>query len=102
MEKNWGTLWKCSLKFHLKINLIVSKKLINYFEFGVACDAGSMFNISSGTCEPCGYGYYQPVSGAFTCIPCGVGKTTLTETSTAEDECRDECFGEYLKKNFIS
>ncbi|EJW80239.1 hypothetical protein WUBG_08852, partial [Wuchereria bancrofti] len=56
-----------------------------------ACDAGSMFNISSGTCEPCGFGFYQFAPGAFSCIPCGVGKTTLKETSIAEDECRDEC-----------
>ncbi|VDK85251.1 unnamed protein product [Onchocerca ochengi] len=61
------------------------------------CEAGSMFNISSGSCEPCGFGFYQSVSGAFNCIPCGVGKTTLKETSTAEDECRDECpDGEHL------
>ncbi|KAL3983031.1 EGF-like domain family protein [Acanthocheilonema viteae] len=62
-----------------------------------SCEAGSMFNISSGLCEPCGFGFYQPTSGAFTCIPCGVGKTTLKETSTTEDECRDECpDGEHL------
>lgn len=60
-----------------------------------------MFNISSGTCESCGFGFYQPASGAFSCIPCGVGKTTLKETSIAEDECRDECPGKFILLKYI-
>lgn len=33
------------------------------------------------------------ISGSFECLTCGVGKTTLTERSTNEEECRDECPG---------
>lgn len=52
-----------------------------------------MFDLQKGVCEPCGFGFFQPVPGSFSCLPCGVGKTTLTETSASEDECRDECPG---------
>ncbi|VDD92750.1 unnamed protein product, partial [Enterobius vermicularis] len=55
------------------------------------CEAGHMFDLQKGVCEPCGFGFFQPVPGSFSCLPCGVGKTTLTETSASEDECRDEC-----------
>ncbi|KAK0398751.1 hypothetical protein QR680_002734 [Steinernema hermaphroditum] len=55
------------------------------------CQPGHYLNLDTEICESCGYGFYQPSSGSFACIPCGIGKTTLLETSTSEDECRDEC-----------
>jgi hypothetical protein len=65
--------------------------------FAAACDAGRFFNLNTEQCEDCGYGFFQPTVGSFSCMPCGVGKTTLTTTSTSEDECRDECSdGEHL------
>lgn len=61
------------------------------------CKAGNFLHLETNICEPCGYGFYQPSSGSFTCIPCGVGKTTLSNQATSEDECRDECpDGEHL------
>uniref|UniRef100_A0A7E4V9G4 Protein crumbs n=1 Tax=Panagrellus redivivus TaxID=6233 RepID=A0A7E4V9G4_PANRE len=64
------------------------------------CKAGNFFNLHTQLCEPCGFGFYQSSSGSFACNPCGVGKTTLTNTATAEDDCRDECpDGEYLTQS---
>uniref|UniRef100_A0A8R1HK39 Sushi, von Willebrand factor type A, EGF and pentraxin domain-containing protein 1 n=1 Tax=Caenorhabditis japonica TaxID=281687 RepID=A0A8R1HK39_CAEJA len=55
------------------------------------CPAGHQYDSLTSGCVSCGYGYYQPSSGSFDCIPCGIGKTTMSETATSEDECRDEC-----------
>uniref|UniRef100_A0A1I7X7T4 Crumbs cell polarity complex component 1 n=1 Tax=Heterorhabditis bacteriophora TaxID=37862 RepID=A0A1I7X7T4_HETBA len=55
------------------------------------CPPGHFLNISTSLCTPCGLGFFQSRGGAFECIACGVGKTTLSERTTSEDECRDEC-----------
>uniref|UniRef100_A0A914MRZ1 Uncharacterized protein n=1 Tax=Meloidogyne incognita TaxID=6306 RepID=A0A914MRZ1_MELIC len=60
-------------------------------ECRIRCLPGHHLNISTGQCEPCSYGFFQPDSGAFDCIPCGIGKTTLERTAINEDQCRDEC-----------
>lgn len=62
------------------------------------CDAGSFYNLGTSVCEPCGHGFYQPTPGSFACLPCGVGKTTLSATATDEDECRDECPGSWVSR----
>lgn len=65
--------------------------------FLASCEAGRYFNLESGECEDCGYGFFQPNVGSFSCNPCGVGKTTLSTKSATEEECRDECAdGEHL------
>ena len=64
------------------------------------CEPGHFLDTHSNTCEPCGYGYYQSASGAFECLACGVGKTTLEQKSASEEECRDECpDGEQLTRS---
>ncbi|KAI1733257.1 EGF-like domain-containing protein [Ditylenchus destructor] len=64
------------------------------------CEPGHFFNVEHNSCEACGYGFYQPSNGAFECLPCGIGKTTLETISTQEDDCRDECpDGEQLIKS---
>lgn len=55
------------------------------------CPPGHFFDLSSSSCSPCGAGFYQSHGGSFDCIACGVGKTTLSDRATHEDECRDEC-----------
>ncbi|CAJ0565014.1 unnamed protein product, partial [Mesorhabditis spiculigera] len=61
------------------------------------CPPGHLFHQALAQCRPCGFGFYQPTGGSFECLACGVGKTTLTERSTSEEECRDECpDGEHL------
>ncbi len=52
-----------------------------------SCLAGRSFNLDTALCEDCGYGFYQPSPGSFECIPCGVGMSTFTTTSTNPDEC---------------
>uniref|UniRef100_A0A914YVY8 Sushi, von Willebrand factor type A, EGF and pentraxin domain-containing protein 1 n=1 Tax=Panagrolaimus superbus TaxID=310955 RepID=A0A914YVY8_9BILA len=64
------------------------------------CKAGYFLNLHTRKCEACGFGFYQPASGSFACIPCGVGKTTLSNTAASEDDCRDECpDGEHLTQS---
>ncbi|KAK6026179.1 GCC2 and GCC3, partial [Ostertagia ostertagi] len=57
----------------------------------VSCEPGHFFDMSSLRCEPCGFGFFQPQAGSFECIACGVGKTTMTDKATSDEECRDEC-----------
>ncbi|VDK60815.1 unnamed protein product, partial [Cylicostephanus goldi] len=64
------------------------------------CPPGRYFDMTLSSCSPCGYGFYQPRPGTFECIACDVGKTTMSETATNEDECRDECpDGEHLSSS---
>lgn len=56
-----------------------------------SCEPGRFYSLASRRCEDCGHGFYQAEAGSFRCEPCGVGKTTLTETSTDEEDCQDEC-----------
>ncbi|CAD6196232.1 unnamed protein product [Caenorhabditis auriculariae] len=55
------------------------------------CPPGHQFDAATSGCVACGFGYFQPVGGSFACLPCGIGKTTLTDRATSEEECRDEC-----------
>uniref|UniRef100_A0A915DMT8 Tyrosine-protein kinase ephrin type A/B receptor-like domain-containing protein n=1 Tax=Ditylenchus dipsaci TaxID=166011 RepID=A0A915DMT8_9BILA len=60
-------------------------------ECRVKCEPGHFLNVQHNSCEPCGYGFYQPLNGAFECLACGIGKTTLEPAATDEEDCRDEC-----------
>ncbi|KAG1655606.1 Fibropellin-1 [Nymphon striatum] len=55
------------------------------------CGAGKFYDTGESKCKSCGYGFYQPREGQFSCIPCGLGKTTRTEESVSKEECRSEC-----------
>jgi len=55
------------------------------------CPVGYRFDKISEECRPCGHGRYQPEAGKFVCKMCGVGQTTRTTTSMAQEECREEC-----------
>ncbi|CAB3409320.1 unnamed protein product [Caenorhabditis bovis] len=55
------------------------------------CPPGHQYDSTTSSCVKCGYGYYQPQGGSFECLACGIGKTTLSDVATSEDECRDEC-----------
>ncbi|KIH49608.1 GCC2 and GCC3 [Ancylostoma duodenale] len=59
----------------------------------VNCPAGNYFDMASSLCTPCGFGFFQPRAGSFECLACDVGKTTMSEAATTEEECRDECPG---------
>ncbi|VDM57880.1 unnamed protein product [Angiostrongylus costaricensis] len=60
-------------------------------ECKASCPPGHYFNMASSQCVSCGLGFFQHRSGSFECIPCDVGKTTISETAVSEEECRDEC-----------
>jgi hypothetical protein len=77
----------------MSANVRYSLSRIKVFKitFLARCEAGHFLNLATGLCESCGYGFFQPQNGMFSCIPCGIGKTTLEKTSMSEDECRDEC-----------
>nr|XP_022919679.1 sushi, von Willebrand factor type A, EGF and pentraxin domain-containing protein 1 isoform X1 [Onthophagus taurus] len=55
------------------------------------CPAGKYYDHDAGLCRSCGYGFYQPDEGQFSCKICGLGKTTRTNEATSVKECRDEC-----------
>ncbi|GAB0094394.1 sushi, von Willebrand factor type A, EGF and pentraxin domain-containing protein 1 [Sergentomyia squamirostris] len=55
------------------------------------CPAGKFLDPETGLCRPCGYGFFQPREGSFSCELCGLGQTTRSAESTSRDECRDEC-----------
>lgn len=55
------------------------------------CPAGKFFDAQSGLCKACGYGFYQPNEGSFSCLLCGLGQTTRSTEATSKNECRDEC-----------
>jgi GCC2 and GCC3. len=42
------------------------------------CPAGKYFDDEAGLCRSCGHGFYQPNEGSFSCLLCGLGKTTRT------------------------
>uniref|UniRef100_A0A915IUL4 Sushi, von Willebrand factor type A, EGF and pentraxin domain-containing protein 1 n=1 Tax=Romanomermis culicivorax TaxID=13658 RepID=A0A915IUL4_ROMCU len=64
---------------------------IGLIECKPSCAAGRFFNLKTGKCEDCDYGFFQPNPGSFECLPCGLGKTTVTQTSTLVEDCKDEC-----------
>ncbi|KAK6617037.1 hypothetical protein RUM44_005394 [Polyplax serrata] len=55
------------------------------------CHAGKYFDHEAGLCRSCGHGFYQPNEGSFSCLLCGLGKTTRTTEGVSQEECRDEC-----------
>lgn len=55
------------------------------------CPAGKYFDHEAGLCRSCGHGFYQPNEGSFSCLLCGLGKTTRTTEAVSQEECRDEC-----------
>ncbi|KAK7873875.1 hypothetical protein R5R35_005737 [Gryllus longicercus] len=55
------------------------------------CPAGKYFDDEAGLCRSCGHGFYQPSEGSFSCLLCGLGKTTRTTEAVSQEECRDEC-----------
>ncbi|XP_063243609.1 sushi, von Willebrand factor type A, EGF and pentraxin domain-containing protein 1 isoform X2 [Bacillus rossius redtenbacheri] len=55
------------------------------------CPAGKYFDDEAGLCRSCGHGFYQPSEGSFSCLLCGLGKTTRTSEAVSVEECRDEC-----------
>lgn len=72
----------CPLEF-----LFHTSSLLLYL---ASCPAGQFNNIATGTCQDCGFGFYQPKEGSFSCFACGIGKTTLTATAATADDCRGE------------
>lgn len=59
------------------------------------CIPGNYYDDTSGICQPCGYGFYQPDEGAFNCIPCGAGLTTRRNQAVSRLECKEECTAGY-------
>lgn len=55
------------------------------------CPAGKYYDDVAGLCRSCGHGFYQPDEGSFSCLLCGLGKTTRTAEAVSREECRDEC-----------
>lgn len=55
------------------------------------CPAGKYYDDAAGLCRSCGHGFYQPEEGSFSCLLCGLGKTTRTAEAVSREECRDEC-----------
>lgn len=61
------------------------------------CQAGYYFERAAARCQACGYGFYQPSEGAFSCFPCPVYMTTHTVNATF----KSQCFGRYLRLLYI-
>ncbi|KAL7042588.1 hypothetical protein ACKWTF_001212 [Chironomus riparius] len=55
------------------------------------CPPGKYFDAETGFCRSCGYGFFQPNEGSFTCDLCGLGQTTRSTEAKSRSECRDEC-----------
>jgi hypothetical protein len=55
------------------------------------CPPGKYLDNDTGFCRSCGYGFFQPNEGSFTCDICGLGQTTRTTEAKSRAECRDEC-----------
>ncbi|VDP05220.1 unnamed protein product [Soboliphyme baturini] len=56
-----------------------------------SCQPGSFYNLTSKACEQCGYGFYQPSAGSFSCLFCGPKKSTYRKNSQFLEECKDSC-----------
>ena len=55
------------------------------------CSAGRYFDEKTSICRPCGYGFFQPQDGSFSCMRCERGLTTGTNEAVTAEECREEC-----------
>lgn len=55
------------------------------------CAPGKHYDEQAQLCRSCGYGYYQPAEGSFSCIACGPGMTTRSMEPQSKHECRPEC-----------
>ena len=55
------------------------------------CAAGKYFNEDLQSCQSCGYGYYQPEEGKFSCKQCERGLTTKNKEAVSSSECKEEC-----------
>ncbi|XP_069982832.1 uncharacterized protein uif isoform X1 [Penaeus vannamei] len=55
------------------------------------CAAGRYFDEQMSVCRSCGYGYFQPDEGKFSCKRCDRGLTTRTKEAVSASECREEC-----------
>lgn len=49
------------------------------------CPAGKYFDHEAGLCRSCGHGFYQPNDGSFSCLLCGLGKTTRTTEAVSQE-----------------
>lgn len=49
------------------------------------CLAGKYFDHEAGLCRSCGHGFYQPNEGSFSCLLCGLGKTTRTTEGVSQE-----------------
>ena len=67
---------------------------LNFLTLLDSCPAGNFYNKTSGSCAPCGNGYYQPDTGRTYCLACAIGKTTTSQTAMD----KTECFGELNRK----
>ncbi len=59
------------------------------------CPRGRYYDLASGGggsggggCKACGYGFYQPAEGAFSCVACATGLTTRSAEAVSAKECR--------------
>eukprot|EP00794_Sanderia_malayensis_P006970 gene6970-7755_t len=60
------------------------------------CPAGEFKNLTTGTCQKCSPGTFQPKEGSTSCTPCPHGSTTVTNDMKNETSCRKICQpGEY-------
>jgi len=65
------------------------------------CMAGQFKNLTSGLCQACPKGTYQPNEGATSCITCPEGSTTIAGDVKNYTSCRQLCNpGEYSASGF--
>ena len=55
------------------------------------CPAGRYYDEDNGSCRSCGFGFYQPSNGSFSCLLCGLGKTTPSTEAVSKAECKEQC-----------
>jgi hypothetical protein len=57
----------------------------------VKCPVGTYGNMTTGLCELCPIGHYQPLEGSVSCLPCPPGTSTRRTHAKNVWECRCKC-----------
>lgn len=67
------------------MNPILAEITVISVIFAERCPAGKYLDPEAGLCRSCGHGFYQPNEGSFSCMLCGLGKTTRTTEAVAQE-----------------
>lgn len=77
--KDWKQVER-SLTDYSKCNTV-------FFYMTESCSPGEYYSLSQESCMSCPLGNYQSGGGLFYCIPCPLGRTTISVKSTSSEQC---------------